>query len=255
MSTFKNFLSDTAVLSGRMMRHNLRSIDTIITVVAMPVVMMLLTVYVFGGAMNTGGISYTNYVVPGIILMTIASGVAYAAFRLNNDVTAGIFDRFHSMPIAKSSILGGHVLSAVVFNAVSTVLVMLFAFLIGFRSDAGIVGWLLVIGFLLLCTLTLTWVAVLFGLLAKSAEGASVFSYFLLLLIFISPAFAPTGTMPGVIRAVAENQPFTSIVETVRALLLNQPAGNSALAAVLWCAGILLACYIASMRIYKHKIR
>ncbi len=249
----RNQVSDTVVMSERMIRHTLRSIDTIITVVAMPIVMMLMFVYVFGGAMNTGSVDYINYVVPGIILMTIASGVAYTAFRLNNDITGGIFDRFHSMPISKSSILGGHVLSSVVFNAFSTMLVLLFAYLIGFRADAGIIGWLLVIGILLLCTLALTWIAVMFGLLANSAEGAGVFSYFLLVLIFISPAFAPTGSMPRIVRLFAENQPFTSIIETVRSLLLSEPVGNNAWSAVVWCLGMLIVSYIASMQIFKHK--
>jgi len=167
-------------MSGRVLRHTFRSIDTLITVVAMPVMMMLMFVYVFGGAMNTGSIDYINFVAPGIVLFTIVSGVAYTAFRLNNDITAGIFDRFHSMPISKSSILGGHVLTSVVFNVFSTVLVLLVALLVGFRPEAGIAGWLLAIGIVMLFTLAMTWVSVTFGLLANSGEGAGVFSYLLL---------------------------------------------------------------------------
>lgn len=244
---------DTAVMGGRVLRHTFRSIDTLITVVAMPVMMMLMTVYVFGGAMDTGPIEYIDFVVPGIILYTIVSGVAYTAFRLNNDVTAGIFDRFHSMPIAKSSILGGHVLTSVVFNAFSVVIVMLIALLAGYRPGAGIAGWLLAAGILLLFTLAMTWIAVTFGLLAKTGEGAGVFSYFMLPLLFLSSGFAPTETMPGILRAFANHQPVTPIIDTVRSLMMREPAGNSALIAVLWCVGILIVFYIAAMQVYRHR--
>jgi ABC-2 type transport system permease protein len=254
ISKIKNNLSDTMVMSGRMLRHNFRSIDTIITVVAMPIMIMLMFVYVFGGSINTGTVNYINYVVPGIILMCITSGVAYSAFRLNNDVTKGIVERFRSMPIGKSSILGGHVLTSILFNAFSTVLILLFSLLIGFRSSAGITGWLLAIGILLLFTLAMTWVAVMFGLLANSAEGAGVFSYLLLGLLFISSGFAPTETMPRMVRLFAENQPMTLIIETIRSLLLNQSVGNNAFIAVLWCSGILIVSYIVAMQIYTHKV-
>lgn len=250
--TLKDKLSDQAVMAGRCMRHAFRSIDTIITVVVMPVMMMLITVYVFGGAINTGSVNYIDYIAPGIILMGIVSGVAYEAFRLNNDIKNGIVDRFRSMPIAKSSILGGHVLSSVVFNAFSTVMIMLFALLIGFRAHADIIQWLGVVGMLLLFTFAMTWVAVFFGILASSAEGAGVFSYILLFMLFISSGFAPTASMPGIVRAFAENQPMTPIMDTIRALLSGGPAG-SALSAVIWCVGILVVFYVASMQMYKRK--
>lgn len=254
ISKINNNFSDTMVMSGRMLRHNFRSVDTIITVVAMPIMIMLMFVYVFGTSIDTGSVSYINYVVPGIILMCITSDVAYSAFRLNNDITKGIVERFRSMPIAKSSILGGHVLSSLLFNAFSTLIILLFALLIGFRSDAGIAGWLLVTGILLLFTLSMTWVAVMFGILANSAEGAGVFSYLLLGLLFISSGFAPTETMPRVVRLFAENQPMTPIIDAVRAILMNEPVGNNALIAILWCLGILIASYIGAMQIYKHKM-
>lgn len=253
ISEIKRNSSDMTVMSGRMMRHTLRSIDTLITVVAMPIMMMLMFVYVFGGAMNTGSIDYINFVVPGIVLFTIASGVAYTAVRLNNDITAGIFDRFYSMPISKTSILGGHVLNSVVFNMFSVILVLLIALLVGFRPTAGLAEWLLVIGIMLLFTFAMTWVAVTFGLLANSGEGAGVFAYPMLGLLFISSAFVPTESMPGIVRLFAENQPMTPIIEAVRSLLMNESVGNNALVAVLWCVGILIASYIAAMQIYKHK--
>ncbi len=253
VSRIKNNISDTFVMSGRVLRHTTRSIDTIITVVAMPIMMMLMFVYIFGGSINTGSVSYINFVVPGTILMCIMSGVAYSALRINNDFNAGIIDRFRSMPIAKSSILGGHVLTSLLFNAFSTVLILLFALLVGFRPDAGITGWLLVTGILLLFTLAMTWIAVMFSLLAKTAEGAGVFSYLLLLLLFVSSAFAPTGSMPRLVRLFAENQPMTSIINSVRSLMLGGSFGNDALSAVLWCLGALIVAYVASMQIYKRK--
>ena len=202
MSAIRNSLGDSLLMSGRILRHSTRSLDTMITVVAMPMMMMLMFVYVFGGAIDTGAVEYIDYIVPGIILMCIASAVAYTAFRLNNDVTKGIVERFRSMPIAGSSILAGHVLSSLVFNAVSVLLILLFAFLLGLRTEVGIIGWLSIAGILLLCILALTWIAVLFGLLAKSAEGASVFSYLVLGLLFTSSSFVPTDTMPRGLQGI-----------------------------------------------------
>ena len=249
----RNNFSDMVVIAGRCMRHAFRSIDTIITVVAMPVLMMLMFVYVFGGAIHTGSANYINYVVPGIVLMCIASGAPYTSVRLSSDITTGIVDRFRSMPIAKSAILTGHVLTSVVFNMSSSVIVMLFALLIGFRTGAGITRWLLVIGILLLFTLALTWLSVVFSLLAKTAEGAVLFSYPILILLFVSSAFTPTDSMHGALRIFAENQPMTPIINAVRSLLINESAGSNALTAVLWCVGILIVSYIAAMIIYKRK--
>ncbi len=253
IAQLKNNLSDTQVMIGRRLRHSFRSVDTIITVIAMPVMIMLMFVYVFGGAMKTGSIKYINYVLPGIILMTISSGVAYTAVGLNMDITSGFFDRFRSMPIAESSILTGHVLTSLVFSSFSSVVVVIVAFIMGFRASAGITDVLLIIGILLLYTLTTTWLAVMFGLMAKTAEGAGIFAYPLIFLPFVSSAFAPTETMPGPLRVFAENQPVTHIVNAVRALIDGKPIGNDAMIAVLWCLVILVAAYFASMYIYKNK--
>ncbi|MHB0976290.1 MAG: ABC transporter permease [Candidatus Aquicultorales bacterium] len=253
VSGSKRAISDTIVMSGRVLRHNLRSIDTIITVVAMPIVMMIMFVYIFGGSIDTGSGSYINFVVPGTVLMCITSGVAYGAIRIHNDFAQGIIDRFRSMPIAKSSILGGHVLTSLVFNAFSTVLVLFVALLFGFRPGAGPVGWLLVTGILLLFTLAMTWIAVMFSLLAKTYEGAGVFSYFLLLLLFVSSGFAPTKSMPKLVRLFAENQPMTHVINSVRALMLDTPVGNATSIAVMWCLGVLTISSIAALQIYKRK--
>jgi ABC-2 type transport system permease protein len=250
----RHFFSDMSVMLGRSMRHIFRSMDTIITVTIMPIAMMLLFVYVFGGAIHTGTANYVNYLLPGILLMAIASGISYTAYRLFNDVQKGIMERFRSMPIASSSLLWGHVLTSLVSNALSLVVIIIVALIMGFRSSAGILSWLAVIGILALFTLALTWVAVIPGLTAKSTDGATAFSYPLIFLPFISSAFVPTKPMPLVVRVFAENQPVTSIVNSIRALLAGQPVSNDIWVALAWCVGILLVAYFFAMRAYRKRV-
>jgi len=255
METIKNyFFTDMGVMLGRSMRHILRSIDTIITVTITPIAIMLLLVYVFGGAIKTGTVNYVNYLLPGILLMAIASGISYAAYRLFIDMQRGILERFHTMPIARSTVLWGHVLTSLVSNAISVIVIFLVALVMGFRSSAGILSWLAVVGILILFTLALTWIAVIAGLSAKSVDGVSAFSYPLIFLPFISSAFVPTRTMPSIVRAFAENQPVTPIVETIRALLSNQPVGNEIWVALSWCTGIMLVAYVLAMRTYRKRV-
>ncbi|MEK3916657.1 ABC transporter permease [Paenibacillus sp. FSL H7-0331] len=249
----KHFFNDLGVMLGRSMRHISRSIDTIITVTVMPIAFMLLFVYVFGGAIQTGTDNYVNYLLPGILLIAIATGISYTAFRLFTDVQRGIFERFHSMPISRSTLLWGHVLTSLVSNAISVVVIILVALIMGFRSSAGILDWLSVIGILMLFTLALTWVAAIAGLTAKSVDGASAFSYPIIFLPFISSAFVPTESMPSLVRAFAENQPVTSIVEAIRALLSGQPVGNDLWTALAWCVAILLVAYFFAMKVYKKR--
>jgi ABC-2 type transport system permease protein len=249
-----HFLGDTAVLTGRTMRHVTRSLDTIITTAITPVAMMLLFVYVFGGAIDTGSVSYVNYMLPGILLITIASGISYTAFRLFGDMQGGIFERFQSMPIARSGVLWAHVLTSLVANVISLVVVVGVALLIGFRTGAAVPAWLAVAGILLLFTLALTWIAVIPGLTAKSVDGASAFAYPLIFLPFISSAFVPTDTMPGPVRAFAEHQPATSIVNTIRDLLTQQPVGTDIWTALAWCVGILIVAYILANIAYRRRI-
>ena len=250
----KHFFSDMGVMLGRSMRHIFRSMDTIITVTIMPIAFMLLFVYVFGGAIQTGTDNYVNYLLPGILLIAIASGIAYTAYRLFMDMQRGIFERFHSMPIARSTVLWGHVLTSLVSNAISVVVIILVALIMGFRSSAGVLSWLAVAGILALFTLALTWIAAIAGLSATSVDGAGAFSYPLIFLPFISSAFVPTESMPSGVRAFAENQPVTSIVEAIRALLSGQPVGNDIWVALAWCVGIMLVAYIFAMRVYKKRV-
>jgi ABC-2 type transport system permease protein len=250
----KHFFGDTAVLTGRSLSHILRSPDTIVTTAVTPIAMMLLFVYVFGGAIQTGTDNYVNYLLPGILLITIASGIAYTAYRLFLDLQGGIFERFQSMPIARSSVLWAHVLTSLVANIVSVVVVVLVGLLMGFRSGAGVLAWLGVAGILVLFTLALTWLAVIAGLSAKTVDGASAFSYPLIFLPFISSAFVPTETMPGPVRWFAENQPVTSIVNTIRDLLAQQPVGTDIWVALGWCVGILAVAFVLATAAYRRKI-
>jgi len=245
---------DSAVLLGRSLRHITRSPDTIITTAVMPIAMLLLFVYVFGGAIDAGSGSYVNYLLPGILLITIASGISYTAFRLFLDMQSGIFERFQSMPIARSSVLWAHVLTSLVANLISLVLVVLVAVAMGFRTGAPAAAWLAVAGILVLFTLALTWIAVIAGLSAKTVEGAGAFAYPIIFLPFISSAFVPTATMPGPVRAFADNQPVTSIVNTVRDLFAQQPVSTSIWTALAWCAGILIVAYALAMVTYRRKI-
>ncbi|MGO4545311.1 ABC transporter permease [Paenibacillus sp. 2TAB23] len=249
----KHFFTDISVMLGRSMRHIFRSMDTIVTVCITPIAMMLLFVYVLGGAIQTGTDNYVNYLLPGILLMAIASGIAYTAYRLFMDKQRGIFERFHTMPISRSSLLWGHVLTSLVSNAISVIVIILVALVMGFRSSAGILPWLAVAGILMLFTLALTWVAAISGLSAKTMEGASAFSYPLIFLPFISSAFVPTESMPSIVRVFAENQPVTSIVNAIRALLSEQPVGNDIWVALAWCVGILIVAYFFAMKVYKKK--
>lgn len=252
------FFTDTATLTGRSLKHVTRSPDTIITTAIMPIAIMLLFVYVLGGAIRTGPETgpgaYIDYMLPGILLITVAMGISYTGYRLFSDLQRGIFDRFHSMPIARSAALWAHVLTSLVANLISVVIVVGVALLMGFRSGAGLLHWLAVAGILALFILALTWLAVIAGLSATSIEGATVFSYPLVFLPFISSAFVPTESMPGPVRWFAEHQPVTSIVNTIRELFAGHPVGGDFWVALAWCVGILVLAYAVAVRLYRRRI-
>jgi ABC-2 type transport system permease protein len=249
-----HFLGDTALLTGRSMRHILRSPDTIITTAITPIALMLLFVYVFGGAIKAGTDNYVNYLLPGIMLIAIASGIAYTAVRLFTDLQSGIFERFHSMPISRSSVLWAHVLTSLVSNGLVLVIIVGAGLAMGFRTSASLLAWLGVAGILALFTLALTWLAVIAGLTAKTVDGSAGFSYVLIFLPFISSAFVPTDTMPGPVRVFAENQPVTSIVNTIQDLFAGQPVGSDIWIALAWCLGILVVAYVVAMAVYRRRI-
>ena len=248
-------LTDMWTMTKRSLRHTTRSLDTIITVVLTPIAMLLLIVYVFGGALGeqTGTTQYVDFITPGVIVMTVGSGIAYAAVRLSMDLQKGIISRFRTMPLAPSSVLSGQALSSTLSNLFSCVLVLVVASIVGFRSPAGMAGWLWFGGILVLFTLATTWMAMFFGLLARTVEGAGAFAYVLLLLIFISPSFVPTDSMTPVLRGFAENQPMTPIIETMRSLLTEGTAGSDIWIALAWILGILVVSYTLALSIYRRS--
>jgi len=248
-------VADTWTLAKRSLRHITRSPDTIITVLLMPIALMLLFAYVWGGAVGrqTGAIGYVDFIVPGIVVMTVVSGIAYAAVRLSIDVQSGIINRFRTMPVAPSSILGGQVASSTLSSLFSSLVVLAVAWAIGFRSHAGLAAWLAFAAILLLFTLATTWLAIFFGLLARTVEGAGAFSYVLFLFIFVSPAFVPTNSMTPWLRGFAEHQPMTPVVETMRSLLVEGTAGPQVWAALAWIFGILVVSYLLAVAVYRRK--
>lgn len=256
--TTTHFARDTATLTARSLTHILRSPDTIITTAIMPIAFLLLFVFVFGGAIDTGeGVgqgNYASYLLPGILVITVASGISYTAYRLFLDLQGGIFERFQSMPIARSSVLWAHVLTSLVANLISLAVVVGVAFAIGFRTTATLGSWLAVIGIMVLLTLALTWLAIIPGLTARSVDGASAFAYPLIFLPFLSSAFVPTESMPGPLPWFAENQPVTAIVGSMRALFSGTPVGAELWVALAWCVGIGLVAYVLAMVVYRRKL-
>jgi len=250
-------VKNTFILFVRLMKHILRSPDTIISAMVQPILIMLLFVYVFGGAIKASlpdGVNYVNFQLPGILVMAIAYNTSYTALRMFGDKGKGIFNRFNSMPINRSSALWAHVLASFVSSIFSLAIVFAAALIIGFRSGANILEWLAVTGILATLSLALTWVAVIPGLVAKTTEGASFLAFPLVFLPLFSSAFAPTETMPKALRIFAENQPMTPIVETIRALLNCDPIGNDIWIALAWCVGIMIVAWFFAMRAYKRRV-
>ncbi|MBD7919877.1 ABC transporter permease [Cellulomonas sp. Sa3CUA2] len=250
-----HLVADTAALTGRSLRHVLRSPDTIITSAITPIALMLMFTYVFGGAIDTGTQGpYLEYVLPGILLITVASGVAYTSYRLFLDISSGIVERFRSMPISRPSVLWAHVLTSVVANLAGVAIVVAVALLLGFRTGASAAAWLAVLGMVVLFTLALTWIAVIAGVSATSVDGAGAIGYVLIFLPFLSSAFVPTGTMPGPVAWFAEHQPVTAVIETIRALFAQQPVGDDIWVALAWLVGVLVVAYVAATAAYRRRI-
>ena len=260
MTTLTHTTRDSATMLRRNLKHMLRYPSLTLMLIGQPVVFLLLFVYVFGGTMGAGlpggagRADYLAYVAPAMLVITVASVALSVAILVAKDATEGIIDRFRTMPIARSSVLWAHVLTSLVANLASLVVVVLVALLMGFRSGAGVLAWLAVAGILTLFTLALTWLAVIPGLTASSVEGASGFSYPLIFLPFISSAFVPTGTMPGPVRAFAEHQPVTAIVDAIRRLLAEQPVGDDIWVALAWCVGLLVVAYAGAMSVYRRRV-
>jgi ABC-2 type transport system permease protein len=252
MTTLAYAASDSAAMVGRSVRHTVRNLESLLMSVILPVLLMLMFVYVFGGAIDPSG-NYADYVVPGIILLCTGYGAASTAVDVARDMAEGVVDRFRSMPILSSAVLTGHVVASVARNTLATLLVIGVAFLTGFRPDAGAVEWLAVVGLLLLWVLALSWVAVCFGLLARTVEGANGFTFLVLFLPYVSSAFVPVHTMRAGLRAVAAHQPVTPVTETLRGLLLGTPIGSYGWQALAWCAGLFLAATVAATILFRRR--
>lgn len=258
MTTLAFAVRDSATMTRRSLRHLLRYPATLITSVGVPVLLLLLFVGVFGalkaGLGANSHVSYIDYVLPGIIVMTAAYGSSGTALAVNRDSTEGIIGRFRTMAISTASVLNGHVVSALVRTLVSVALVIGVAIGLGFRPTADAGQWLAAAGVTALLVLALTWLAVAVGLAAKVAEGTTGFLLIVQLLPFISSAFVPPGQMSGSVRWFAAHQPFTPVIDTLRGLLTGTPGGGTALAAVAWCAGLALAGYLWARVLFRRDL-
>jgi len=245
-------MRDALVMIDRSMRLTRRTVDALLFSLALPVMLMLLFVYLFGGAIDTGT-EYVTYVVPGVILLCAGYSAAATAVTVAQDMTSGVVDRFRSMDVGATALLTGHVVASVARNAVSIALVFGVALLIGFRPQAGPLAWLAACGMLLLFVVAVSWLSAAVGLVASSAEAASGFTFFVLFLPYPSSAFVPIATMPGWLHGFAEHQPTTPVIETVRGLLLDTPAGGSAWRALAWCTGLLLVAVALAALLFRRR--
>ena len=249
------FFADSYTMFKRCLTRALRSPEAVIMAIVVPAVIMVLFGFVFGGIVDLGEINYINFIVPGMIVYCIANAAQATSLGLHTDLSTGIVDRFRSMSIAKSAILSGHVWVSVLRSMVITASSLVVSLAIGFRPAAGLFDWLVIAGVLTLFIVMVTWIFVIFGLIAKDAESVSGVGFLFTILVFLSSAFTPTETLPTVLRVFAERQPITLVINALRNLMLGLPAENNALLwAVVWCAGIAAAAFAAAVGIYKRKL-
>ncbi|MGW6931741.1 ABC transporter permease [Lentzea sp. NPDC054927] len=234
-------MTASLTMAGRSIRLSRRNLDLVIMAIMLPVLMMALFVYVFGGAMRHIE-SYVDYVVPGILVLCTGYGASSTSMAVADDMKKGVIDRFRSMPIGSFAVLTGHVTASIARNTVATFAVVLVALLMGFRPSASLGSWVLAMGLLLLYVLALSWLAAGFGVIARTVESASLLGFFMLFIPYLSSAFVPVDTMPAVLRVVSEHQPITPVIETVRALLNGQPATSGWLA-LAWSGGLLVVAF------------
>jgi ABC-2 type transport system permease protein len=255
MSTHQGFgaaVSDVATMVDRSVRLSRRNVDTLFVAILLPLMMMALFVYVFGGAITTGT-EYINYVVPGILLLTTGYGAASTAMAVTDDMTTGMIDRLRSLPIRSFALLTGHVTASVVRNAASTAIVVLASLAMGFRPNANVVDWLAAIGLLLLYVVAMSWLAAALGVIAKSVESASALSFFMLFLPYLSSAFVRTETMPAFLQPISEHQPITPVIEAVRSFLTGTPLGSNGWLALAWCGGLLVFSTTLATVLYRRR--
>lgn len=252
----RSALADLSSITGRCVRLASRDLDALIMAIMLPVMMMVLFVFLFGGAIDTGsgtGQDYVTYVTPGVLLLCTGWGAAQTGVGVANDMNGGMIDRLRSMDVNGATVLTGHVVASVIKNIVSTVVVMGVALIIGFRPSADLAGWLGAAGILAAWVLAMSWLSAVFGLVSKSADAAAAFAFVMMFLPYISSAFVPIKTLPTWLRGVAENQPATPIIESLRPFLLDMPVGDNAWIALAWCAGILIASVTAATVLFSRR--
>ena len=246
--------SDTYLMTKRSIIHILRSLDQVMSLVMFPIMFMLLNRYVFGGAIDTGDVSYANYLFAGILVQTLAFGANYTTINLAVDMKEGIVDRFRSLPMNSSALILGHISADMVRNVISGAIIIVIGFLVGFRPSATAIEWLFVIGLALLFTLAISWLSAILGLLVKSLEAAQWVGFVIIFpLTFVSSAFVPTDTMPGALQAFAENQPLTHVINAMRSWLVGSPMGDSAWLAVIWCVAIIAVSIPVTSWLFKRR--
>lgn len=245
---------DALAMCGRGLRLVSRDPDSMVMGVVLPIMLMLMFVYVFGGAFDVGG-EYRDYVIPGVILLCAGFGAAGTALGVEKDTSSGIIDRYRSMPLSSSTVLVGHVVASVAKNLVTTAVVFGVALIMGFRPNATVLEWLGAVGVIVLYVLAITWVAVFVGVVVSSPDAASGFTFFMLFLPYVSSAFVPPETMPAVLRGFAEHQPVTPIIETIRGLLVGTPMGNAPVLAVAWSIGIAAVFAVAAGVVFRRQGR
>jgi ABC-2 type transport system permease protein len=250
-------LIDSRVMVKRCVRRSLRDPEAFFTALMLPVVLMLLFVYVFGGDLNTGT-KYVDYVVPGLIVLCAGFGAGTTAVAVATDMTNGIVDRFRSMPIAGSTILLGQIVASLARNLIATALVICVGLGIGWRPTGSLLDWVAAAGMIVLFVLALSWLAAAVGLLAGSAEAATSFSMVLMFVPYVSSAFVPAHTMPWVLRGFAYNQPFTPIIETMRGLWMGHTStgasvGHEAWIAIVYCLAILVVSFASASWLFRHR--
>jgi ABC-2 type transport system permease protein len=245
-------MSDVLVLSARCLRLSRRQIDALMTAVLMPVLLMVIFVELFGGAIQTGG-RYVTYVVPGVIILCAGFGSALTAVSVCQDVRGGMIDRFRAMDVSGASLLGGHVVASIVRSAFSTTLVIAVAFVLGFHPDANAFHWLAAIGILFAFVAAVSWLGAVVGLLVSSPEAANSSTFLITFLPYASSAFVPVHTMPHWLQGFARHQPFTPLTEAVRGLLLGTAVGSDAWIGLAWCAGILVVSVAAAVVLFARR--
>lgn len=253
-SRFYWAIDDSRILAGRSIKHISRNLDQFLSVGLYPIIFFLLFRYVFAGAINTGDVSYVNFLVAGILVQTLAFGANYTTINLVIDLQRGIMDRFRSLPIASPALLVGHVTADLVRNIISGLLMIGIGYLTGFRPTATPIDWLLVLAISLIFSLAISWLSAIVGLLVKTLEAAQWAGFFLIFpLTFVSSAFVPTTTMPEALRLFAENQPLTKVIEAMRSWLVNTPLGNSGWLAFSWCFGINFVCIPIATWLFRRR--